>query len=96
MIEWETGEITAEPLSIIAADDPVTCAIYAKQHNLLEFDGWKRFKGIAKRQKKLFRMANQAKLRSFWLAPRYKYGFEVPCNFKHAKELDKKNGNTKW
>ena len=65
MIEWETGEITAEPLSIIAADDPVTCAIYAKQHNLLELDGWKQFKGIAKRQKKLFRMANQAKLRSF-------------------------------
>ena len=47
MIEWETGEITAEPLSIIAADDPVTSAIYAKQHNLLELDGWKRFKGIA-------------------------------------------------
>ena len=65
MIEWETGEITSEPLSIIAADDPVTCAIYAKQHNLLELDGWKRFKDIGKGQKKLFRMANQAKLRSF-------------------------------
>ena len=26
MIEWDTGEITAEPLSIIAADDPVTYA----------------------------------------------------------------------
>ena len=25
-VEWETGEITFEPLSIIAADDPVTCA----------------------------------------------------------------------
>ena len=31
-IEWENGEITDEPLSIIAADDPVTCAIYAKVH----------------------------------------------------------------
>ena len=28
-VEWETGEITSEPLSIIAADDPVTCAAYA-------------------------------------------------------------------
>ena len=27
-VEWETGEITFEPLSIIAADDPVTCAAY--------------------------------------------------------------------
>ena len=27
-IEWENGEITDEPLSIIAADDPVLCTIY--------------------------------------------------------------------
>jgi len=31
MIEWENGEITSEPLSIIVADDPVTCALYAKE-----------------------------------------------------------------
>ena len=30
MIEWDTGEITEEQLSIIAQDDPVTCAAYAK------------------------------------------------------------------
>ena len=30
------------------------------------------------------------------MAPKYKYGFEVPPDFKPAKELDKKNGNTKW
>ena len=30
-VELETGEITFEPLSIIAADDPVTCAAYAKE-----------------------------------------------------------------
>ena len=88
MIEWETGEITAELLSVIAADDPVTCAIYAKQNDLLNVDGWKRFKNIANRQKKLLRMANQAKLRSFRLAPKYKYGFEVPRDYKHAKELE--------
>ena len=35
MLEWETGEITEEPLSIIAQDDPVTCVAYAKEHNLL-------------------------------------------------------------
>ena len=41
MIEWENGEITSEPLTIIAADDPVTCAIYAKENGLLDLDGWK-------------------------------------------------------
>ena len=32
-VEWETGEITFEPLLIIAADDPVTCAAYAKEND---------------------------------------------------------------
>jgi hypothetical protein len=84
MVEWENGEITSEPLAIIAADDPVTCAIYARENDLLDQPGWKRFKGIAKRQKKLFRMANQAKLRSFRTAPKYMYGFEVPQNYAQA------------
>ena len=35
MVEWETGKVTDKPLSIIANDDPATCAAYAKEHNLL-------------------------------------------------------------
>jgi hypothetical protein len=52
LIKWENGEITKEPLSIIAADDPVTCAIYARENGLLNQPGWKRFKHIAKNKKK--------------------------------------------
>ncbi len=48
LVKWENGEITSEPLSIIAADDPLTCAIYARDNNLLDLEGWKQFKGIAK------------------------------------------------
>ena len=29
MVEWETGEKTEETLSLITADEPVTCAEYA-------------------------------------------------------------------
>ena len=72
MIEWENGETSTEPLSVVAAYDPVTCAIYAKDHNLLEAPGWKHFMGIAKRDKELLRMVNQAKLRSYSTAPKYK------------------------
>ena len=54
MIEWEDNSITTEPLGIIAADDPVTCAIYAREQDLLETPGRKRFKPIAKKQKKMF------------------------------------------
>ena len=96
MVEWETGEVTAEPLQVIAADDPVTCAIYARDNNLLDLPAWKRFKSIAKRQKVFTRMVNQAKLRSYTTSPKYKYGFEVPKNYAHAMALDKQNKNTKW
>jgi hypothetical protein len=95
-IEWEGGEITTEPLNLIAKDDPVTCAIYGAENNLLDKEGWKRFKKIAQRQKKLIRMAKQAYLRSFRSAPKYKYGFEVPKNYEDAIRLDKINGNNKW
>ena len=54
-VEWETGEITFEPLSIIAADDPVTCAAYAKENDLLALEGWRRFGNLAKRDKVLAR-----------------------------------------
>jgi hypothetical protein len=43
LVEWETGETTYEPLDLIASDDPVTFAEYAKKNNLLEIPGWKRF-----------------------------------------------------
>ena len=39
LIEWEPGEQTWEPLSNIIASDPYTCAVYAKEHNLLNTPG---------------------------------------------------------
>jgi len=95
-IKWENGEITSKPLSIIAANDPVTCTIYARDNDLLDMDGWKRFRCLAKRDKKLLRMVNQAKLRSYQMAPRYKYGYKVARDYLHAVALDLRNGNTKW
>ena len=38
-IEWENGKITNEPLNIIAADDPVSCAIYGGDYDLLQLPG---------------------------------------------------------
>ena len=57
------SEITEEPLSIIAQDDPVTCAAYAKEHNLLHLPEWNKLKHIAKHQKTLTRAINQTKIR---------------------------------
>ena len=65
LVEWESGESTYEPLDLIAGDDPVTCAEYALKSNLLDQTGWKRFRRYAKNEKKMQRMINQAKLRSY-------------------------------
>ena len=35
MIEWENGDLTSEPLSNVAPDDPVACDLHEKHHNVL-------------------------------------------------------------
>ena len=45
--EWKNVEETYEFLSVLAADDPVTCASYAKGNGLSHIDGWERFKNLA-------------------------------------------------
>jgi hypothetical protein len=96
LVEWETGEVTYEPLDMIAKDDPVTCAEYAMRNGLLDTPGWKRFKHIAKNEKSIKRMVNQAKLSSYRREPFWKFGFLVPRNHSQAVEIDQSNGNTRW
>ena len=96
MVEWETGEITEEPLSIIAQDDPVTCTAYAKEHNLLHLPEWNKLKHIAKHQKTLTRAINQTKIRQVRKTATYQFGYLIPIDYKHALELDKMNGNSRW
>jgi hypothetical protein len=96
LIEWENGEIMSEPLNIFGKDDPVSCAVYACEHRLLEEEGWKQFKGIAKREKKMLCMVNQSHIKATHNAPRYKFGYCIPCNYNEAMQFDLKNGNTLW
>ena len=79
---------------MIAADDPVTCAEYAKKHDLLHLDGWKRLKHIAKNQKQLTRAINQSKIRQVRRSA--VYGFLIPKDYKQALQLDEQIGNSKW
>ena len=91
IVEWETGDITEEPLSIIAQDDPVTCAACAKEHNLLHLPEWNKLKHIAKHQKTLTRAINQTKIRQVSRSVTYQFGYLVPRDYKDALELDKLN-----
>ena len=96
LVGWETGEKTYEPLSVLAADDPVTCATYAMANDLLHIDGWKRFRNLAKRDKTLTRAAMQSKIRQARRTNKYMFGYLIPRSYKEALEFDKKNNNTKW
>jgi len=93
MGKWE---LSSETLHNIGTDSLGECAIYEKENNLLDTQGWKRFKPIAKKQKNLFQTTNQAKIRLFTSAPKFKYGFEVPKDYAHGIGLDNKNNNSKW
>jgi hypothetical protein len=55
-----------------------------------------RFKGIAKREKKMLRMVNQSHIKATYNAPRYKFGYRIPRNYNEAMQFDLKNGNTLW
>ena len=88
---WETGLVTYEPLHWLAKDIPVKLAQYSIEHNLFDTPGWKCFKRHARQQRLMERLIKQAKLRSFRLCPKYKYGFEVPRDYNHALELDRQN-----
>ena len=96
LIEWETGEQTWEPLSNIIASDPYTCAVYAKEHNLLNTPGWKLLKRHARTARRLIRTLKKAKYRQARASRKYKHGWEVPRDYAHALQLDIHNGNNKW
>ena len=88
--------MTRELLDIFGKDDPVSCAQYAKDNNLVEESGWKWFHHLAKNEKKFKTMVNQACLKSIRRSMVYKYGFEVVQTHAHAMQLDAASGNTKW
>ena len=96
MAEWESGEVTYEPLTLISKDDPITCAVYAKKHDLLDTTGWKHLKRYAKTSKRLIRAVKQSRIRQVRASARYQHGFQVPKDYNDAMRLDKENGNTHW
>ena len=94
--EWETGEITFEPLAVLAADDLVTCAAYAKQHDLLAVEGWHRFRNLAKKDNVLARAIKQRMIRQVRRSQTYMFGILIPRNYMEAMQIDTENKNSRW
>ena len=96
MVEWESGEVTYEPLTLISKDDPITCAVYTNKHDLLDTTGWKHLKRYAKTSKRLIRAVKQSMIRQVRASARYQHGFQVPKDYNDAIRLDKENSSTHW
>ena len=96
LVEWATGEISFERLSIIAADDPVTCAAYAKENDLLALEGWHRFKSLAKKDKVLTRAIKKSKIRQVRRSQTCMFGYLIPRNYMEAMQFDSEIKNSKW
>ena len=95
-ILWENEETSIEPFSLIAANNSMSCDNNTRKNNLINLSRWKKLKGLVNRQSQLFRLISQAKPQNFGSKPKFKYGFEIPRNYKYAIEIDKQNGNTLW
>ena len=90
-----SGEITFEPLSVIAVDDPIACAAYAKEKNFYNLDGWKGFRHLIQKQKLLTRAIKQSKIRQVRHAQKYMFGYLILRNYTEALEFDKANNISK-
>ena len=96
MVEWEPGEVTYEPLTLISKKDPINCAVYAKKRDLLDTTGWNHPKRHAKISKRPIRAVKQSRIHQVRASARYQHGFQVPKDFNDAISLDKENSNTHW
>ena len=95
-VQWDDRDITSEKLATIAQEYPMLCATYAKKHKLLNQPGWKHLRRYLKTNKKITRMIKKAVLRQGRRPPKFKFGFQVPRDYKEAMTFDSVNGNTKW
>ena len=90
LVDWETGEKTYDPLSVLAADDSVTCATYAKENALLHIDGWIRFRNLAKRDKNQTRAVMQLKIRQVRRSNKYMFHYLIPDHTRKLLNLTKR------
>ena len=95
-VVWETAATSTESFEALKKDTPVNLAIYTKENNLLEINGWDTLKQLADISKLTEELVKQATLHSLKYSPRYTYGFEIPKNYKDAEQLDIKNNNHDW
>ena len=97
--------LLGKPLNEIAKFDPVTVAMYAHEHGLLNTPRWRFLQRTAKRQRFIYVAINNTKRRSNPKQIHYKFGVKIlrsyaevkiPRSYAEALKFDHDNGNTLW
>jgi hypothetical protein len=95
-VEWVDGDITYKSLDVMAADDPVTCAIYGKENKILNIPGWKGFKHLACQNDESKQLLYNVKTNYIAKPNKFNYGFNVPTNHASPMRLDQFARNHLW
>jgi hypothetical protein len=96
LVHWEDGSETFEPLSIMAKEDPITCAKHAKDNELLDKPGWKSLQQVPSRTIKFAWECQQAKLHYERQGPAYNFDILLPTDQNDALRINKDNNNHLW
>ena len=92
LVSWDDGSQTWKQLSTMAKDSPIKMANYAKENNLLEEEKWKRFRDLLKDDQNATNIRNKKKiyLKHYNHDQIFKFGIQIPRNYKEAMCLDMK------
>jgi hypothetical protein len=77
-------------------DEKVIMVQYALDNELIDTEGWRGLKKLARKDTMRKRLINQAKLRSYCHSTKYMYGYRIPRDYAEAVAFDLGNGNTLW
>jgi hypothetical protein len=75
------------------ADDPIPLIVYAQNHKLTKLPYWTWTTAFSPEEVDQLSKAYATRAE---LAPKYKFGVQVPKSIKHALQLDRINGNGLW
>ena len=87
---FDDKEAKVIPLDNLKADYPWECIEYASKNNLLKNKSWEWIHDYVDADKDLVQMVHTYRTSTF---KQYKYGVELPRSYKHALQLDERNGD---
>ena len=92
LVRWKDGSEAWIPLKDLKESHPIEVAEYATARGINDEPAYAWWVPYTLRKRDVIISAVHHRIRK----TTHKYGFEIPTDYKHACEIDAKNGNTLW